>query len=398
MRGVSFGVLLGLLCLLSTSVLAQSVGDKRTEIAGKRLDDKATTARFAVGLTRDKGVTFRDQARSSDEIRIAIRVVPETVHINHLGDVFVLVFIGDTPHMITASGQLLPWNGELTALQPFLSKVTLTASMNLDVFTGVVGNLGAFPFFVAYQDTPSGDFVYTPSGTSLTLTNEKSPTESISCSTYGGRTVQVGYRNSTQVFTHTPFNASDLALITNGIETNDSRFAYTWIKKQGTKIDIYAPADGVLIRMRHKAENLPDFPSDDFDLFFLVACDPNAPQNQTIVRFNHITDPRPDIKAAYAFGALGAPVFNPFDEHEERQVPTVNIAVKAGDYIGSTSGTPVARNFDFQIGINDVTVCPFSVLEEPHRSRLLGLLGPQANSPAGPPVANFSCQGYGGRP
>lgn len=221
------------------------------------------------------------------------------------------------------------------------------------------------------------------------------------CRTVGDRLVTVGRTSADGIFTHAPFDAADLALITNGVETNDPRFAYQWIKNRGASINIYAPADGVLIRLRHKAENLPIFPSDDFDLIFLAACDPARPgERDAIFRFNHITDPRPDIRAVYGFGALPAPDLSvtPGIEHEERQVPTTNIAVKAGELLGSTRGTPTARNFDFAIAIANATVCPFTALSEPHRSALLGLLGPQTRSPSGPPVPGYPCQGYGGAP
>ncbi|MCP5358625.1 MAG: hypothetical protein H7A06_10825 [Pseudomonadales bacterium] len=396
MRTMSLLVLL--LALLGSSTLwAQSPGDLRQRLSGLGLDGSSNAALFATGLTRDQGISYRDQARATDEIRIAIQLTPDPANRNHPGDIFVVVFVGDTPHMVTPQG-LQPWAGSIDTLQPLQSNVMLTETMNLDVFSGTVGSAGTFPFYVAYRDRTTGDFSYSATATRLQLTTEKAPTESFACNSYGNQTVNIGYRNATGVFTHAPFNASDFSLLTNGEETNDARFAYNWIRKPGEKVNIFAPADGVLIRLRHKAENLPDFPSDDFDLIFLVACDPDAPQKQTMFRFNHITDPRPDIKAAYAFGALGAPEFNPFNEHEERQLPTQNIRVKAGDYLGSTSGTPTAHNFDFQISIDDATVCPFSVLEEPHRSTLLALMGPQGNSPSGPPVAGYPCQGYGARP
>jgi len=221
------------------------------------------------------------------------------------------------------------------------------------------------------------------------------------CTTVGNRMVSVGRTSATGAFTHAPFDAADVALITNGVETNDPRFSYPWIKNRGSAINVYAPADGVLIRVRHKAENLPIFPSDDFDLIFLVACDPARPGGRdSVFRFNHITDPRPDIKAAYGFGALPAPdsSVNPSIEYEERQVPTTNIAVKAGELLGATRGTPAARNFDFAIAIEDATVCPYTVLNEPHRAILLALLGPQIRSPFGPPLPGYACTGYGGAP
>ncbi|MDO9319696.1 MAG: hypothetical protein Q7V56_16070 [Gammaproteobacteria bacterium] len=378
-----------------------AVGDQRRVIPATRIDSPGSrNASFAIGLTRDQGITFRNEARAPDALRISARVQPEPQHVGKTGDIFALAVLGGAVQMLTSDGQLLPWDGTMAGLRPVRDDVTLQTTMDLELFSGVVGSAGTFPFYLAYRENSSGDFNYTATPESLLITNDTAPTQSVACAAYGGRTVNVGYTSAQGVFTHAPFRAQDLAMITNGEETNDARFSYQWIKRQGERIDIYAPADGVLVRLRHKTENLPIFPSDDFDLFFLVACDPARPgSNDVIVRFNHITDPRPDIKAAYGFGSLGAPVFTPaFEEREDRQVPLVNIAVKAGDYLGSTSGTPTARDFDFQIGINDVSVCPFSVLNEPHRSDLLALLGPQSATPFGPSMPGYACRGYGARP
>jgi hypothetical protein len=202
------------------------------------------------------------------------------------------------------------------------------------------------------------------------------------------------HASSAGTFTAAPFRATDLNLITTGKETNDPRFSYQWIKgAPGTKVPIFAPADGTLVRIRYKERNPPEFDSEDFDLFFQVSCD-------TVVRFNHITDPRPDIKATYQFpgqpsvdikGGTGK-------EFNERQIPSTYIKVKAGEQVGMTSGTPTAHDFDFQIAIGGKTVCPFEPLSEPNRSTLLNMLGPKAASPNGPPQPGYPCEGYGQAP
>jgi hypothetical protein len=141
-------------------------------------------------------------------------------------------------------------------------------------------------------------------------------------------------------FTHAPFNAADVAIITNGEETNDARF-------------------------------------------------------------NHVTAPRADIKAAYEYGKMCSSCFddngNPTAQHEEREIPKVNLAVKAGDLLGYTTGTPSAHDRDFAIQISEKTVRPFSVLAEPHKTTLLNLLGPKSATPSGPPTPGYACTGYGAR-
>lgn len=57
--------------------------------------------------------------------------------------------------------------------------------------------------------------------------------------------------SSASLFTKAPFNASDITIITNGEDTNDARLPYVWVKSPYTPIPIYAPADGVLVIIRH---------------------------------------------------------------------------------------------------------------------------------------------------
>ncbi|MHB1090310.1 MAG: hypothetical protein ACYC06_06640 [Ilumatobacteraceae bacterium] len=196
-------------------------------------------------------------------------------------------------------------------------------------------------------------------------------------------------------FTHAPFNAADVAIITNGEETNDARFAYVWLKNPSTPMAIYAPADGVLVTIRHLTAN-NFFPSDDYQLVFNLSLTCND-----YFRFNHFTAPRADIKAAYQYGNLCSSCFddngNPTARYEEREIPKVKVAVKAGDLLGYTTGTPNAHDWDFAIQISDKTVCPFSVLAEPHKTTLLNLLGPKSATPSGPPTPGYACKGYGAR-
>lgn len=196
-------------------------------------------------------------------------------------------------------------------------------------------------------------------------------------------------------FTHAPFNAADVAIITNGEETNDGRFSYVWLKNPSTPMAIYAPADGVLVTIRHLTAT-KFFPSDDYQLVFALSL-----TCTDFFRFNHITAPRADIKAAYQFGNLCSSCFddsgNPTARYEEREIPKVKVAVKAGELLGYTTGTPTAHDWDFTIQISEKTVCPYSVLAEPHKSTLLSLLGPKSATPFGPPTPGYPCTGYGAR-
>lgn len=200
--------------------------------------------------------------------------------------------------------------------------------------------------------------------------------------------------NSAGLFTASPFKSSDISRITNGNEGNDPRFAYVWVKEPYTKIPLHAPADGVLTAIRHLTAT-KFFPSDDFQLVFNLSTTCGD-----YWRFNHVTDPRADIRAAYSYGDKCSSCFddngNPTARYEEYEKPGTAIKVKAGELIGYTSGTPSANNFDFYIKISEKYVCPMSVLAEPHKSTLLAMLGPGPRSakPSSVPQPGYPCEGY----
>lgn len=204
-------------------------------------------------------------------------------------------------------------------------------------------------------------------------------------------------KDPSAVFTQPMVRPQDLTRITNGSETNDPRFAYAWVKATYAPVPIYAPADGTLIAIRHLTRTA-FFPSDDYQIVFEVpgGCDASF-------RFNHVTDPRADIKAAYQFGDQCSSCFDdngqPTARYPEREVPGKAIAVKAGELLGSTSGTPFAHDFDLVIQYQGATLCPMAALPDPHRSALMALLGPGPKSgrPETGPVAGYPCTGYGDR-
>lgn len=193
--------------------------------------------------------------------------------------------------------------------------------------------------------------------------------------------------NAKGAFKELPFDTSNIRLVTLGKETNDARFVYPWVKSGSVKI--YAPADGVLYKIRHKVFAEGGKNGNDYDMFFQVDCG-------TVYRLNHITDPRADIKAAYPAGDLASGDYaNGGLDIPERVVPLKAIKVKAGESLGSTTGTPTAHDFDFAVGVaaeapksgEAMSVCPFSVFNEPHKTTLMNLLGPKNGSP----TPGFAC-------
>ena len=190
-------------------------------------------------------------------------------------------------------------------------------------------------------------------------------------------------------FTELPFKLDQLKVITIGKETNDSRFVYPWVKTATTdKTEIFAPATGKLFVIRHKVYEIDGKKGNDYDMFFEVDCN-------TVYRFNHISNPRDDIKAAYPAGDLPSGDYaNGGLDMPERIKPKTAITVKAGESLGYTTGTPIAHNFDFAVGISTsreterLAVCPLSVFSESNNAKLLALLGPKST---GVPQPGYKC-------
>jgi|GEM_PF-2932661 len=186
-----------------------------------------------------------------------------------------------------------------------------------------------------------------------------------------------------------PFNLDQVKVVTIGKETNDPRFVYPWVATDKTdKTEIFAPAAGKLYLIRHKVYEIDNKSGNDYDMFFAVDC-------KTVFRFNHISNPRDDIKATYPAGDLPSGDYaNGGLDIPERVKPKTAIEVKAGESLGFTHGTPTARNFDFAVGLatskegDKIATCPFNVFSEPNKTKLLDLLGPKTT---GMPQPGYAC-------
>ncbi len=177
-------------------------------------------------------------------------------------------------------------------------------------------------------------------------------------------------------FTELPLNLDETKVITLGKETNDPRFVYPWVNTDVSDVThIFAPATGKLFMIRHKVYEVGGEKGNDYDIFFAVDC-------KTVYRFNHISNPRDDIKATYPAGDLPSGDYaNGGQDIAERVKPLEAIVVQAGESLGYTTGTPGAHSFDFAVGVapdeksEKIAVCPFDVFTEPNKTKLYDLLG-----------------------
>lgn len=186
--------------------------------------------------------------------------------------------------------------------------------------------------------------------------------------TFDSQTVKMPSDSSKNVFANSLTEIDKIDRITPGSQTGDSRFTYLWIKGDN-EVPIFAPSDGTLVKIAYKnrIDVGPGMSQPDYDLTFLVDC-------QTIYQINHVTNPVSYIVAL----KLNADPYQikpgiALDEKETK--PLKNIVVKAGQKLGSTSGSPNAHNFDFGLFINGAAVCPFERFDGTLRSKWLDLFG-----------------------
>lgn len=235
-----------------------------------------------------------------------------------------------------------------------------------------VGILGGAYFFKSSQNN-STNSKPTTSNSTYQQTGEKPDNNStapkkITCSV-AGQNVEIARESSDGAFTASITDIDKISVISPGKLVGDARLTYLWIKDK-QRVPVFAPADGTLIHINYKTrvDLPPGMSKPDYDLLFLVDC-------KTMYRLNHITDPNPEIAALKPIAEplqLGKGHAAPSDKDT---TPKVNIIVKAGQQIGTTTGTPAAQNFDFGLFIDQVSVCPYEKFNEPIRSAWLTLLG-----------------------
>lgn len=193
-----------------------------------------------------------------------------------------------------------------------------------------------------------------------------------------GKNVEPALASASGAFSSPVTDITKLSVIANGNNVSgDSRFSYMTITN-AQEIPVYAPADGRLITIYYK--NRSDLPSSlskpDYDVVFLVDC-------KTAYQINHITKPISEL-------AQQAPVSQPIEltpghpATTEQITPKSNLLVKAGQSLGTTTGTVAAHNWDFGVFVNNNAVCPYSVYEDPLKSAWLKMFGPDGGgSPDG---------------
>ena len=168
-KPVSIVLLVSLLA--GPSVLGQQeIPGVRFVSSSERTAD--SNAHFTLGLTLDGGQTFTDSARVNDNVRIIGTIRPEAAQIGQSADIFVVDRVNLVFMMKNQDGLFVNWNGRVPDLVPVQENVTLQEEMEVDVFSGTLGETGDHRFFLGYL-AEDGFLRYTPAPIRLDILPEQ---------------------------------------------------------------------------------------------------------------------------------------------------------------------------------------------------------------------------------
>ena len=132
-----------------------------------------TTAQFYAGNTFDGGTTFATTFAADQAITILAEIRVEENHVNSVGNIYLVVVLGEQMYIRIESGEFVLWDGSLeTLVAAFPGKTLQTIeafSVIEDVPFGAVGLAGATLFiYLAYDSMATAGGLYS-SGTPLVL-------------------------------------------------------------------------------------------------------------------------------------------------------------------------------------------------------------------------------------
>ena len=148
----------------------------------------ATTAKFFGGATADNSATFGSSFGGDQPLSLFTEIQVETAHVNTVGNVYLLIQLGEDIFMRLESGEYAIWDQTLPNLQATLPGRTLQASEPITILENVAfgpaGLAGAsLAIFLAYDTTAApGELYY--SGVPLIVAIEAEITEAASLTFY----------------------------------------------------------------------------------------------------------------------------------------------------------------------------------------------------------------------
>jgi hypothetical protein len=171
-----FRLIRTLIALVTSAVLCSVVvaqGTSITELGGMRVPSAGnasvgSSASFAIGITTDNGLSWRNSATPTEQLRLVGKVRPEASQIGQAADIYLLAKAGAVVLMRRTDGAFEQWSGQLSDLVPYRQQAKLAADTEVDLYTGQFGVTGQFELFLGYRG-PDGVLHYSPAPFSLTV-------------------------------------------------------------------------------------------------------------------------------------------------------------------------------------------------------------------------------------
>ncbi|MES3008870.1 MAG: hypothetical protein V4751_13975 [Pseudomonadota bacterium] len=170
------GLVRTLLVIVTSAVFCGAVmaqGSSPTELGGARVPPAGnssvqTHATFAIGITTDNGLSWRNSVAPTDTLRLVGKVRPEASQIGQSADIYLLAKAGAVILMRRTDGAFEQWSGNLSELKPYRQQTRLAADTEIDLFTGQFGATGQFELFLGYRST-DGVLHYSPAPFNLNI-------------------------------------------------------------------------------------------------------------------------------------------------------------------------------------------------------------------------------------
>jgi hypothetical protein len=151
------------------SVLGKSLSEgSRAEVIGIRNSSGDSTARFALGITKNSECGYSSDATSLDSVKLSLSITPEEAQLGQPFDIFLVVSLNSQLFVISPAGELLPFSGDVSDLVAFMSATTLHESYEFTLFEGFLDAGLSFDMFVAYLSS-DGALVFTPTPLSVSI-------------------------------------------------------------------------------------------------------------------------------------------------------------------------------------------------------------------------------------
>jgi len=149
------------------SILGKTITESsKSEVMGIRSVSGDSSARFALSMTKNSECGYSAEAQTTDSLKISVSITPEEAQLDKTFDIFLVLSLNSQLLILSGTGVLIPFNGNIADLVPFVDDVRLSQSFEFTLFEGLLSPGIDLSLFVAYMTT-DGEFVFTPAPLSL---------------------------------------------------------------------------------------------------------------------------------------------------------------------------------------------------------------------------------------